>query len=464
VLNVTATDPTVSSYVTVYPDGQEQPVASNLNFTAGETIPNLVVVPVVADGTVEFYNNSGFVDLVADLAGYYTAGGAPWNDAIDVPGTAALDTGAIAEVTSVSCASAGNCAAGGYYTDSSGDSQAFVADEADGSWGDAIEVPGTAALNVGNIAEVTSVSCPSAGNCTLGGYYGDNGTTGGTQAFVADEVNGSWGDAIEVPGSAALNVGDYAHVTSVSCASAGNCTAGGYYDFSLGNELDGSEAFVASEVNGTWGDAIEVPGTAALNVDDYAEVASVSCASAGNCTAGGWYAGSGSPSYPVNQPFVVSEVNGTWGDATEVPGTSVGRVLSVSCPSAGNCAAGGYASASFVVSEVNGTWGNAIQVPGTALALYPGYPVGSEVTSVSCGSPGNCVAGGGYTNFIYSFQFVVSEVNGTWGAAIQVPGTPFLAGGTDLLGSACPPTGGCTVGGEYNDASNNGHAFVASQN
>jgi hypothetical protein len=75
VLNVTATDTTASSYVTVWPDGETQPTASNLNFTAGETIPNLVVVPVGADGKVDFYNHVGSVDLVADLQGYYSTSG-----------------------------------------------------------------------------------------------------------------------------------------------------------------------------------------------------------------------------------------------------------------------------------------------------------------------------------------------------------------------------------------------------
>jgi YVTN family beta-propeller protein len=75
VLNVTATEPTTSSYVTVYPDGETRPTASNLNFTAGETIANLVTVPVGADGDIDFYNNSGSTDLVADLAGYYTSSG-----------------------------------------------------------------------------------------------------------------------------------------------------------------------------------------------------------------------------------------------------------------------------------------------------------------------------------------------------------------------------------------------------
>ncbi|WP_369778085.1 hypothetical protein [Streptomyces sp. R33] len=74
VLNVTATDPTTDSFVSVYPDGTTRTSASNLNFTAGQTIPNLVIVPVV-NGKVSFYNNAGSVDLIADIAGYYTTDG-----------------------------------------------------------------------------------------------------------------------------------------------------------------------------------------------------------------------------------------------------------------------------------------------------------------------------------------------------------------------------------------------------
>ena len=53
----------------------------------------------------------------------------------------------------------------------------------------------------------------------------------------------SWGTAIEVPGLGALNKGRFAEVTSVSCASTGNCAAGGLYD---GRRFNAGEAFVAS--------------------------------------------------------------------------------------------------------------------------------------------------------------------------------------------------------------------------
>jgi hypothetical protein len=51
---------------------------------------------------------------------------AAWVQAEEVPGTATLNAGANAQITSVSCAAAGNCSAGGYYTDSAGNEQVFV--------------------------------------------------------------------------------------------------------------------------------------------------------------------------------------------------------------------------------------------------------------------------------------------------------------------------------------------------
>ncbi|WP_370082785.1 right-handed parallel beta-helix repeat-containing protein [Streptacidiphilus sp. MAP12-16] len=73
VLNVTVTDATSAGYITAYGDGFARPTASNLNFVTGQTVPNLVVVPVGADGYVDLYNGgSGSVDLIADIAGYFT--------------------------------------------------------------------------------------------------------------------------------------------------------------------------------------------------------------------------------------------------------------------------------------------------------------------------------------------------------------------------------------------------------
>jgi hypothetical protein len=104
------------------------------------------------------------------------------------------------------------------------------------AWGTAIEVPGITAL--GKVAALNLVSCGSAGNCSAGGIYADN--SGRRQAFVVGQVNGTWDKAIEVPGTAALNPGGNARTASVSCASAGECSAGG-------TTAGGSEPFVVSQ-------------------------------------------------------------------------------------------------------------------------------------------------------------------------------------------------------------------------
>lgn len=75
VLNVTVTNTKAAGFITAYPSGTTRPNASNLNFAAGDTIPNLVTVKVGADGKVNLANSSSLsVDLVADVAGYYLAG------------------------------------------------------------------------------------------------------------------------------------------------------------------------------------------------------------------------------------------------------------------------------------------------------------------------------------------------------------------------------------------------------
>jgi hypothetical protein len=391
------------------------------------------------------------------LAGVTRAGGG-WGQAEEVPGTAALNSGGTAKVASMSCASAGNCTAGGSYLGAGG-TQPFVISQVNGTWGTAAKIPGMAKLNLFGTAEVTSVSCASAGNCTAGGYYQDGNTGSEQEAFVDSQVNGTWGKAEEVPGTAGLNAfGGVAAVTSVSCASAGNCSAGGYYD----DPSFRTQAFVDSQVNGIWGQAEEVPGTPVPHQPG-ADIVSLSCASAGNCTAGGDTLG-GSSSDPA---FVVGQVNGTWGTAKKVPGlASTGDVASVSCASAGNCSAGGsYTDSSghthaFVVSQVNGTWGTAEQVPGTP---KPGA-LNTEVLSVSCASAGNCGAGGAYNNSSGGQVFVVSQVNGTWGTAKRIRGIAEPNQGNTAIDTlSCASAGNCSAGGSYTDSSGHQQAFVVSQ-
>jgi hypothetical protein len=377
----------------------------------------------------------------------------PWGSAGTVPGAPTLNIGGDAQVTSMSCAGAQACAAGGYYRDGGG-YQAFVASQSKGVWGKAVKVLGLATLNLGKNARVTSISCGSPGDCAAGGFYG--GPSGGTQAFVVNEVKGVWRKALEVPGTAAVNLGS-ARVTSISCAGPGNCVAGGESD-----SRSGRQAFVAADVHGVWAKAITVSGTAALNTADDASVTSISCGALGKCAVGGYYSNA-----KGKQAFIEYEKSGAWGKAIEVPGTGplnigkVAQVTAVSCASGKFCAAGGtYTNGSghtqsFVVNgktDKSGTWlwGKAIIVPGTAAALrVSGF---AALTSLSCGAQGSCSAAGQYSGPDGNQAFVVSSTKGIWGNATELPGIASLAGTSNAVAISCASAGNCALTGSDNSA------------
>jgi hypothetical protein len=444
-----------------------------------------------------------------------------WNTAIEVPSSATLNTGGNAGIVSISCTSSGNCSAGGNYEDGSAHFQAFVVDEVGGTWGNAIEVPGSATLNVGGNAIINSISCTSVGNCGAAGSYtdgsgdgqgfvvseaggtwgnasevidpnavgsvnafglgsisctgtgtcgavGEDVTTGGAPVGIAvSETNGSWGTAVEIPMTSTLGNGGTV-LSAVSCGSAGNCSAVGtgvYNDAAVHGGL-AEIPIEVDESNGTWGTAIQVPGLETLNVGLIGTFVAISCGSAGNCSAGGSY----TDGLANAQAFVVGDTNGTWGDAVEVPGTSslnvnAAIVDSISCPSPGNCGATGiYTTATlsedFVVSETSGTWGTAVELPGSSL-----FVGGAAISTnpISCSSAGNCSSGGAYVDTLGKFQaYVVTEKSGTWGSALEVPGSEALntAGGGQITAISCSPDSGCGVGGYYATSTTTFQALV----
>lgn len=74
VANITATDTTAPSFLTVHPAGQARPLASSLNFTAGKTVCNLVTARLGAGGAVSIYNFAGTAQVIADVAGWFDDG------------------------------------------------------------------------------------------------------------------------------------------------------------------------------------------------------------------------------------------------------------------------------------------------------------------------------------------------------------------------------------------------------
>lgn len=70
-LNVTVTNPTAGGFLTIYPQGAARPLASNVNFAVGQTIPNMVIVPVGGGGQISIFNSAGDSDVIVDVLGWF---------------------------------------------------------------------------------------------------------------------------------------------------------------------------------------------------------------------------------------------------------------------------------------------------------------------------------------------------------------------------------------------------------
>ena len=315
-------------------------------------------------------------------------------------------------------------------------------------WGRAATLPGTGTLGTQGASGV-SVSCPSTGDCTAAGTYRAGGAE---QSFVISKRNGHWGTAREIPGLGTLNTGGDAEVAAVSCGSAGNCVAAGTYF--AGSTRAG---FVAVQKAWHWTDARPIRGLSGLNTDGLATIRSVSCSSAGNCAVGGGYLDGSEHT----QAFVATVRSGHWAKAIEVPGTGSlnagdsAQTVAVSCKKAGDCtAAGNYRPAAtrlsvFVSTEKNGHWSTAIRLPGIH-DLNGGGTAFPDV--LSCSSAGYCVTGGSYTTSTGHEQaFLATQKNGHWRSAAEARGTGTLnkGGMAEVTALSCPSAGNCAAGGSY---------------
>jgi hypothetical protein len=406
-----------------------------------------------------------------------------WQPAVHVPGLAALDPYSADGVDGVSCTSTGNCAVTGtFYTN--GTFATFVTSEVNGVWQNATELPGLEAAGLSHNgyfeSPVLALSCVSDGNCILGGEL----TNGGQNAegFIAEETSGVWGAAELVPGLASLDFGSGAVVSAASCSSPGNCMVGGTY-------LDANnapQAFLATETGGTWSNAIEVPGTAALNAgggmqDDFgdvfgAQVQTASCLTDGNCTIVGWY----ESAQGASDLFVDSETGGTWATAIAMPGLAAlnagaslqndgAAAAGLSCPSAGNCViAGNYVDNKgnaqvFTEKETSGTFDTAVELPGSNAFIFPLYadPFADSVNSLSCTTMTSCVLAG--SGALQGFLSVQSS--GTWADAQTFVTTPTVYLGTvgTVTKVSCPRAGDCAAVGLYRTADGTTSDFFAQE-
>ena len=216
-------------------------------------------------------------------------------------------------VSSVSCASPGNCSAVGDYSESFSRMEGLLLTETEGRWATGKEplLPANAAANP--LVDLTAVSCSAVGYCAAIGEYTDS--AGYRQGLLLSETGGVWATGLQARPPANAESNPEVSVGSVSCASAGNCTAvGGYTDTS-----GAQQGLLLTETGGVWATGVQASLPANAESNSYTYVGSVSCASAGNCTAAGNYTDNSG----AQQGLLLTETGGVW--ATGSPSEPAGE-------------------------------------------------------------------------------------------------------------------------------------------
>ena len=154
-----------------------------------------------------------------------------------------------------------------------------------------------------NTSEFSSVSCSSAGNCTAVGRFWTIDIY--TKSFTMTSTNGAWELAQPALSGEGIQF-EYSEFYAVSCPTDGNCTTVGYFLDSGGN---GYEAFTMTSANGVW----ELAQRAQFPGDNgpQARFRSVSCSSPGNCTAVGTFVNSDGN----DEAFTMTSIDGEWDTA-----------------------------------------------------------------------------------------------------------------------------------------------------
>jgi hypothetical protein len=355
------------------------------------------------------------------------AGGAAAASTSVWPSAAALTLpggAAAVSLPSVSCGSSTQCVAVGAY-DNAGASAPMVLTATSGAWsaGSAIALPSGASSG-----SLESVSCVSAGNCTA---VGDDSSA---HPIVAIETSGGWGPATEPGGAGSLS--------GVSCVAGGSCSA-------VGRNGSGQPL----TMTGTAGTFSAVTAPALPTGATSGALTSVACTTPGNCTAAGSYVAAGGQT----EAMIATETAGAWAQATLLPlpagadASQVATVNSISCPSGGHCIAVG--------SYVNGAGQTAglIFTQGATQAAELAVPAGvvaATLDSISCTNSSNCTATGSAVAGSGSVvPLAATESGASWAPAVALPQPSGAVASGSLsaitLAVGCAAAEQCQAAGTY---------------
>jgi hypothetical protein len=377
-------------------------------------------------------------------------------------------------LNSVSCASVGNCSAVGQYDDGANGPQGLLLSETAGRWATGVEASTPPGRDGGYGPKIglDSVSCASVGNCSAIGYYNTSFIfLPSVHGLLLNKTTGMWGTAML---AVAPTGPPEVFLESVSCSSPGNCSAVGYYNFD--GSSDNNYGLLLNETAGQWAAGTEATVPASAGSNPVSILSSLSCASAGNCTAVGFYASAPSAGSPdTTHPLLLDETAGTWmtGTASPLPPNAAREIFpglgSVSCAPGGDCSAvGSYFDSSNDQQGVLVS-GAASATPSADEAALPSN-AGSNpdvlLGSVSCTSTGNCATAGSYHDSAGNTEgLLLNETSGAWTSGVEVT-PPANAGSNpdiDLASLSCASAGDCSGVGSYTDSTGDQQGVLFSE-
>jgi hypothetical protein len=353
-------------------------------------------------------------------------------------------SGTFNQLNRVACASASDCWAVGYSYYSTSDLSQTLIEHWDGSAWTIVASPNTSATEKNALFGVT---CASSTECWAVGAYGN----GDTAQTLIEEWNGSAWSIVTSPNTPFRQAGvtQVNILFGVTCVSTSNCWAVGYsftdYSVGVGGNFMTSPQTLIEQWNGNSWTIVASPSISGNNY-----LQDVTCTSATECWAVG-YSNNGNASQKsgINQTLI-EEWNGSAWTIVTSPNTSATQMnylLGVTCASASECWAVGYYEESTnsirqtLVEQWDGTSWTIASSPNTTATLH------NYLLGVTCTPASECWAVGEYDVHTLVEGFGANPGTAGW-SIITSPNTSAIQPNS-LDGVTCTSATDCWAVGYY---------------
>ncbi|MCL4449585.1 MAG: IPT/TIG domain-containing protein [Actinobacteria bacterium] len=417
------------------------PTPTSSYSTTAPNAPSGLSVVESSGGTPANSNNNKLNSVTCITASYCTAVGYYYNGTVDQTliesynGTSWLlatspdpSTSTNNFLESVTCTSSTDCTAVGYYVNGGGYDQTLIESYNGTSWVVSTSPNQTnSGATTNNFLE--SVTCTSSTDCTAVGYYVNG---GGYDQTLIESYNGTAWSVVTSPNTATTQNN---FLEGVTCITASDCTAGGYY---YNGTVD--QTLIESYNGSTWS-VVTSPNTATTQ-NNFLE--GVSCVTSTDCTVVGYYYNG-----TVDQTLIES-YNGTAWSVVTSPNTATTQnnfLEGVTCITASYCTAVGYYYNGTVdqtlIESYNGTSWSVTTSPNQTDS---GTATNNSLEGVSCVSSTDCTAVGYYYDVSIN-QVLVESYNGTSWSIVNAQDATIPGTGTTWAVNFSTSTTGALISG-----------------